>query len=276
MPGAFRAAIAKTCLPGASHVCERAKEPPVRNDGREHKGSDLARQLLCAQEEERQRIAAELHDSIGQQLCAILFRLDSLRDGLDERLSDDERRRLQDLARLVSQTMDETRRISMGLRPPMLDDLGVSFAVDWFCNELTKVYSHVALRRDIHVDEDLVPPPVKVAIFRIVQEACNNACKHSGATAMAVRLCTGPKGIRLQVSDDGIGFDYSTATRTRHSCGLRGMHERALQSGGRLRLRTHPGSGTRVIAHWPLSGHSPEPREKTGAEAQAGRALLEG
>lgn len=239
----------------------------MKSGSRENDVADLARHLLSAQEEERRRIAAELHDSIGQQLCAILFQLESLREGLDDRLGDDERRRLEDLARLVSQTMDETRRISMGLRPPMLDDLGVSFAVDWFCNELTKVYAHVALRRHIHVDEDLVPSPVKVAVFRIIQEACNNACKHSGSTAMAVSLCTGPKGIRLQVSDDGIGFDYSTVTRGSHSLGLGGMRERAMQSGGRLRVRSNPGSGTRVIAHWPLSPSSPDAEDQAGAKA---------
>ena len=212
----------------------------------------LAQELLSAQESERARIAADLHDDIGQQLAAIKFSLDDALAGLADRLSREERKILEAIAVRVSDAIEETRRISMDLRPPMLDDLGVNYAIDWFCSELRAIYKHIGLRHDICAQEDAVPRETKIVVFRILQEACNNACKYSGASELSVRFETDAEGMRLQVADNGVGFDPEAVQQAGQGFGLRSMRERALLTGGHVRIVSRPGAGTRVLAEWPL------------------------
>lgn len=212
----------------------------------------LAHDLLSAHEDERQRIAADLHDGIGQQLSAIKFSLEGVLRGLDGRLSQSERGRLDDLVTRVGETIEEARRIAMDLRPPILDDFGVTYAVRWLCGELHRVYSDMTVVNDLRADEDAIPAEIKVGLFRILQEACNNACKHACADRLCVRLDTDAEGIRLQVSDNGVGFDPRAARRRRAGFGLRSMRERAISTGGILTIRSYPGQGTSICAHWPV------------------------
>jgi signal transduction histidine kinase len=212
----------------------------------------LAQELLSAQESERARIAADLHDDIGQQLAAIKFSLDDALAGLVGRLNGAERDMLEAIAGRVSEAIEETRRISMGLRPPMLDDLGVTYAIHWFCSELRAIYKHIGLRHDVCAQEDAIPRETKIVVFRILQEACNNACKYSGASELSVRFETDAEGMRLQVADNGVGFDPEDAQQVGLGFGLRSMRERALLTGGQIRIVSRPGAGTRVLAEWPL------------------------
>jgi len=212
----------------------------------------LAQELLSVQESERARIAADLHDDIGQQLAAIKFSLDDALAGLAGRLNEAEREMLEAIAGRVSEAIEETRRISMDLRPPMLDDLGVTYAIDWFCSGLRAIYKHIGLRHDICAQEDAVPRETKIVVFRILQEACNNACKYSGASEMLVRFETDAEGMRLQVADNGVGFDPEAVQQAGLGFGLRSMRERALLTGGQIRIVSRPGAGTRVLAEWPL------------------------
>lgn len=214
----------------------------------------FARQLLAAQEAERKRIAAELHDSVGQQLSAIRFTLDDVRQRLDDRLTPLERRDLAQLAARISATIEETRRISHALRPPMLDDFGVIHAVEWLCKELSRVCPGVVVTCDIRAEEDAIPTRIKNEIFRILQEACNNACKHAAARHLAIRLHTDAEGIRLVVADDGVGFDLAASNYNPLCLGLRSMRERAVQTGGELVISAAAGAGTRVLAQWPARG----------------------
>lgn len=226
-------------------------EPLCPRGGDEGRG--LARQLLRAQERERQRIAADLHDDIGQQLAAIKFSLDDALHGLAGRLDDAERRMLEAIAGRVVEAIDQTRRIAMDLRPPMLDDLGLTHAIAWFCGELRGVRKNLALRHEIRAQEEDVPKDTKIAVFRIVQEACNNACRHAGATELTVRLESDAEGLRLLVADNGVGFDPREVHGTGRGFGLRGMCERAQLSGGRVQILSRPGDGTQILADWPLT-----------------------
>jgi len=211
---------------------------------------DLPQMLLCAQEEERRRIASDLHDGIGQCLSAVRFGIEGLKQHLGERLGCDDQAKFDCLAGLITQAIEEVRRISTGLRPPMLDDLGVVSAIDWFCAELRKVFTDIEVVQSVRADEHAIRPPVKVAIFRILQEACSNACKHSGARRLSVLLETDAEGVRLEVADDGIGFNPGPVRRSFTGLGLASMRERATLTNGCLAIRSQPGAGTRILAAW--------------------------
>jgi signal transduction histidine kinase len=210
----------------------------------------LAHGLFSAQEDERQRIAADLHDGIGQQLSAIKFGLEGIVRRIEDRLSPDERGHFENIASQGGETIEEARRIAMDLRPPILDDFGVTYAVHWLCGELHRAYSEISVIKDVRADEDAIPTEIKVDLFRILQEACNNACKHSHADRLCVRLYTDAEGIRLQVLDNGVGFDPRVARHASTGFGLRSMRERAISTGGGLKIRSHPGQGTTVCAEW--------------------------
>jgi two-component system sensor histidine kinase UhpB len=222
---------------------------------------ELSQLLLAAQEEERQRIAVDLHDEIGQCLSAIQFAFGGLRQRLEDRMTDLEKEVCAHLCQRVAQAIEEVRRICMGLRPPMLDDLGVVSAIDWFCAGLRQVLVGVDVHQEVRADEEAIARPVKVAIFRILQEACSNACKHSRAHRLLVLLETDAEGIRLEVADDGVGFDSAFVRRYRKGFGFASMRERATMTGGSLTIRSEVGGGTRVQAVWRVQGVSHEPRD---------------
>jgi len=213
--------------------------------------TDLAQKLLSAQEEERQRIAADLHDGLGQQLSAIKWILEGFVQRVGARLTQPERDGFERLVERTGEAIDEVRRIAMDLRPSMIDDLGVTCAIDWFCAELRHVFTSVAVVQDIRAEEDAIPPKIKASIFRILQEACNNACKYSGANCLSVRLDTDADGIRLAVMDNGIGFDPEAVRQSLKGFGLGSMRERATLTGGRFSLWSKPGEGTEVLVNWP-------------------------
>lgn len=206
--------------------------------------------LLSAQEDERQRIAADLHDEIGQCLSAVQFAIGGLREQIGDRLTAPEHEMFACLAGRISQAMDEVRRICMGLRPPMLDDLGIVSTIDWYCGELRQVLANVEVVQQVRANEIAIPAPVKLAIFRILQEACSNSCKHACARRLLVLLETDADGIRLEVADDGVGFDPVLARGRLRGVGLCSMRERATMTDGFLAIRSEVGVGTRVVASW--------------------------
>jgi signal transduction histidine kinase len=218
---------------------------------------DLTQMLLSEQEEERRMIAADLHDEIGQCLSAIQFALGGLRQSMGERVTEPEGEIFDGLIRRVAKTIDEVRRICMGLRPPMLDDIGIVSTIDWFCGELRQLSSSLEVIAKIRVTEDAIPMAVKVAIFRIVQEACGNACKHSRAHRLSILLETDAEGIRLEVTDDGVGFTSALAKGSTGGLGLATMRQRAEMTNGRLDIRSEVGNGTRILVVW----HAQEPTE---------------
>ncbi len=209
----------------------------------------LSSQLLTVQENERKRIAVELHDSIGQMLTAIKFKIESI---LQEK---NKRKSLEALIPLVRETIEETRRIQMDLRPSTLDDIGVLATLDWFCREYQKIYSHIRIEKEIGLRESDISAPLKTVIYRLTQEALNNIAKHSQANLVLLTLQTIKDRIELIIKDNGGGFsleEIQSAEKPKKGLGLTSMRERAELSGGSFMIESAPGAGTTIRASWPI------------------------
>jgi signal transduction histidine kinase len=209
----------------------------------------LSARLLTTQENERHRIARELHDSIGQMLTAIKFRLEGKIHQMGKGSPSGKGAiRLEDIVALVKTTMDEIRRISTDLWPSMLEDLGILATIKWFCRDFQTIFAKVRVVQQIHLEECDVPHPLKIVIYRILQESMNNAAKYSRGDLITVSLRKLTEGIELIIHDNGKGFDPKTC---RKGVGLASMTERAASSGGSLKILSRKGSGTIVRAFWP-------------------------
>lgn len=210
--------------------------------------------LIYVQEEERKRLAGELHDSIGQTLAALKFRVEAILHAADRDLQG-ALKLLKQFVPTLQRSLDETRATYMGLRPTMLEERGLIETLNWFCRELMSLHSKHHIELDLGVEEQKIPEDLKVVIFRITQEALNNVAKHSKAEWVALSLQRNGNGIELTIQDDGVGMDLdfliSNATTAR-SLGLTGMKERAELAGGSLLVESTPGEGTTVRASWPL------------------------
>ena len=212
----------------------------------------LSNRMLEVQEAERRHIARELHDEIGQSLTAIKLNLEALQ----RRVGDDATRRLVgEITGVAGQVLDQVRQISLDLRPPQLDDLGLAAALHW----LVKRHAHRE-RPAIHLSapENLprLDPQVETACFRIVQEALTNVLRHAEAAEVRIELGFDPGHFRVAVRDNGCGFDTGRA-HTRglegRCLGLLGMDERVTLSGGNLEIHSRPGQGTEVAAIFPMA-----------------------
>jgi signal transduction histidine kinase len=209
----------------------------------------LSSELLAVQENERKRIAVELHDSIGQMLTAIKFKIESI---LQEK---NKKKSLESLVPLVRETIEETRRIQMDLRPSTLDDIGILATLDWFCREYQKIYSHIRVEKEIGLEESEVSGSLKTAIYRLTQEAFNNIAKHSKADLIHLSLQTIKDTVELIIKDNGIGFvaeEISSSEKPKKGLGLTSMRERTELSGGTFAIQTAPGAGTTIRASWPI------------------------
>ncbi len=209
----------------------------------------VAAQILRAQEEERKRIARELHDETAQSLTSIVVNLVAVEQlagasGIDEPL----RERLRLTKEVAQRTLDETRRLMMDLRPSVLDDLGLVPALRWFINHRVVP---AGLEADLQVSglSDRLPEELETALFRILQEAITNVVKHANASTVMVRLYRDNGSITGLVVDDGRGFHVvqtvGQPVRDR-GLGLFGMQERAALVGGRVVVESAPGRGTTV------------------------------
>jgi PAS domain S-box-containing protein len=226
----------------------------------------LASQLIRAQEDERKRIAREMHDSIGSSLSAVKFCIENAAAQLGETHEVHETFKM--LSRSIEQAIDEARRIITDLRPSLLDDLGIIATIGWFCRRCEGIYSGISVKRDIRIEEAQVPETLKIIIFRIIQEAMNNSVKHSRASEIFLTLALEGELVVLRIGDNGIGFDRAklTSKDKRDKLGLTSMRERAELSSGKFEIRSTPGAGTTISVFWkiaPLSlphgSDSPEP-----------------
>ncbi|MGH8502330.1 MAG: histidine kinase [Gammaproteobacteria bacterium] len=213
----------------------------------------LSEQVLEAQERERRRVAAELHDGIGQSLSSIKFGLENTFKQLYEDLPEQVREKLVGAVSSIRATMEEVRRIAMDLRPAMLDDLGIEPTINWLCREFQLAHPTIRIIKKIRLRQVDVDATLSVVIFRILQETLNNIAKHANATQAHVFLSARRDEITLSVKDNGCGFAVAAAGEARVGFGLYSMKERATLSGGRLRICSTPGVGTRVEAKWPCS-----------------------
>lgn len=203
-----------------------------------------ARAALLAQERERARIAAALHDEAGQTLTAVTLELERAADqGPDE-----QRERLSTLANQLQETLVEIRRIVRELRPEALDDLGLVNALIALTTRIAR-QSGIQIERDISAELPELSSDVELAIYRIAQEALTNVLRHSGTRTCSVSLGATDGTVILEVRDDGRGLQ---PTDDPNATGIEGMRERAMLVGGSLRIDSAPGEGTTVKLEVPL------------------------
>jgi len=201
---------------------------------------------MRAQEEERRRLARDLHDEVNQALTAILLRLEALsQDSPPDRVDE-----LVELKRLVNQAMEELLNLARQLRPTALDDHGLMPAIE---AQLKRFSARTGIEVRVSTDGEpaTLPEDVQTAVYRILQEALANIGRHAGATAVAVEMEVEDESLELRIRDDGAGFDPAAVIQGNGDgpgagLGLSGMVERARLAGGELDVRSAPGGGTTV------------------------------
>jgi signal transduction histidine kinase len=214
----------------------------------------LSSRLLTVQEQERKRVAHELHDGIGQILTAVKFKVE---DTLQQMAKSKGRSKgaLETIVPVIQQAVEEVRRIQMDLRPSLLDDIGILATIGWFTREFQKIYTSIQIEKAIDIQEEEVPDSLKVVIFRVIQEALNNIAKHSKADLVSLSLRKSDGKLELAIGDNGQGFDLDGARskeRPEKGFGLSSMRERTELSGGRFSIVSTIGAGTTIKAVWPL------------------------
>ena len=217
----------------------------------EHERRAFALAANAIREEEKARVARELHDELAQSLSAL--KMDTLwvrehASHVPEAVSN----RLNGMVEMIDRTVSATRRIAADLRPMLLDDLGLLPAIEWLVADFTR-RSSVAC--ELSVDEDLelqLREPYATAVFRIVQESLANVAKHAAASQVRVSLGKVSDGVMLRVQDNGCGF-FTLAPRKPQSLGLTGLRERAQLLGGSATVQSAPGQGTCVEVYIPLA-----------------------
>ena len=204
----------------------------------------LTARLQSIREEERKRVAREIHDDLGQSLTSIKIDLASLIRTLPPAAM------TESILRLVDQTIQSVRRIATELRPGILDDLGLVAAVEWAAEEFA-ARSGTKLRLDLPQEDLVIDQESATAIFRIFQETLTNVARHAEATEVEVRLGKEGDSIVLEVRDNGRGMNEELATAG--SLGILGMRERALLLQGKLTIHSTPGIGTTVTVRIPIN-----------------------
>jgi PAS domain S-box-containing protein len=214
----------------------------------------LSLQIMSAQEGERGRISRELHDGVGQQLTAMKYMLESIRTaakaGEQERLLG----QIGEASELAMQIIDDLRAISLDLRPTMLDDLGLKPTLEWFVRQYTKRYD-TAVEIRCEIANENLPAAVSTTVFRIVQEALGNVAKHAQAKRVSVSVRDIGETLKIQVEDDGVGFNATKLSQKQalQGCsGILNMKERAHFLGGEFRVDTATGKGTRLFITIPI------------------------
>ena len=206
---------------------------------------DLSQQLVGAQEEERRSISRELHDQIGQLLTAIQITFSNI-----EASRGDARHHIEDGKALTERTVSEVRNLAMGLRPSILDDLGLAPALEWQTREFSKRTGiAVDLRQDGFLEE--LPEKHRTSLYRIIQESLTNCARHSGAKSVRISLHGSRERISLTVEDDGCGFHRDGLKRI--GMGLLGMEERVMELNGKFSILSDQGKGTLIRVELPLA-----------------------
>jgi PAS domain S-box-containing protein len=221
----------------------------------------LSRQLFHIQEEERRHLARELHDEIGQTLTAAKINLRIIAPDVPARIAG----RLDDSVRLLDRLLRQVRQLSLDLRPPLLDELGLVPTLRWLVDQQAK-RAGLRVTFNANVDGVEIDPGVQTACFRVAQEGITNIIRHAGAKSVAVELRCETERLWLTVRDDGAGFDPSvirTGGIQHSSLGLVSMKERALLVHGGLELHSAPGQGTEIRAWFPLTCGEPPSTAET-------------
>lgn len=214
----------------------------------------LAALTIRAQDDERARVARELHDSTAQSIAALAYQLAAAaRDCTDPAMA----RRLHEMRELAGDVLEEVRSMAHAMHPNVLDDLGLASALEWLTR---KTEEHTALEIDLAADAALdasaLPREAAAALYRVAQESIRNIERHSGAHVVHIALRQRADYVSLDIADDGRGFDLQEATTRRPGMGLFAMRERLGLVDGSLEVDTAPGRGTRIHASVPTGvGH---------------------
>ena len=225
----------------------------------------LSAKLVTTQEDERKNISRELHDAVGQSLSAVQFELHDLAVVLPGQPAD-WRQRINRIREMVEGSAAMVRNMALLLRPSMLDDLGLAAALEWQAREVSRP---TGLRIQVRADgvPDWLPDEHKTCVFRIVQEALNNVCKHANANSVEITLHVTDPWLVVTVQDDGRGF---RPDRTK-GLGLAGIEERVESLGGSLRITSGPGKGTLIEVALPLPPRLPASAVSSGERAPVER-----
>ncbi len=213
----------------------------------------MANHLLTIQENERKRIASDLHDGLGQSLNMIRFTLAETEKLLANGMISEMTESLAHLKCKIHGVIDEVRQAAMDLRPPMLDDLGILPTLSWFFRELETACPHIRTENDFKIEERDIPESLKITIYRIVQEASNNIIKHAKADLIKFNLRRADDALHLVIEDNGTGFNPESVTIRKGSdrgLGLLSMKERASLTGGIYLMNSVIGAGTRIHVSW--------------------------
>ena len=212
---------------------------------------ELMKRLITIEDEERRRIARELHDETGQSLTALLVGLRVIEQQTDKPEVSAVAHRLRKIA---AETVDNVGRLSRGLHPSVLDDLGLLAAARRHVSDYAKAYALAVDLRSEGVGTGTLPSLVQTTIYRILQEGLTNVARHASATKVEVELKLDRGMLSLLIRDDGVGFDPASTRGEASGLGLHGMGERAALLGGSLEIDSTPGKGTTVRARVPVTG----------------------
>jgi len=237
----------------------KAAQAPSRLEPPLLEATELSRQLLKAQEEERRRISRELHDETGQALMVLRFQLELL---LGDASGKETEVKIREALDVLDRSIEGLRRTIARLSPRVLEEFGLLTAIRRQAQLLAK-HTEMKALLDLPNNWTAADHDIEVALYRSVQEALHNVAKHSRASNFAVRLEVTPGKVTLQVEDDGAGFSRRTA-HTR-GFGLTGMRERAAALGGSMKIRSERGKGTSIQIQLPLA--------KSASKANAAAAL---
>jgi two-component system sensor histidine kinase UhpB len=219
-----------------------------------------ASQIINAQEQERKRIARELHDETSQVLTSLLISLAILEESVT---TQETRDRIADTRKLAHQTLRAIRNLSIDLRPSALDDLGLLPALRWYVKEYQQ---KCAIEVDFSAPgfKDRLSPEMETALYRIVQEALTNTARHANAKKVVITMREDEGTVYATITDNGCGFDFDALRKSsdqERGLGLAGMNERVLLLDGSLTVHSSPGHGTTIEVRIPL-----EPADKSGRE----------
>lgn len=213
----------------------------------------LSAQLLSTQEDERKRVALEVHDTVGQSLCAVKLKVEAALQLLEKQKPSQAVKFLQPIVSMIQETIDEVRRIERILRPPVLDSLGILATISWLCEGFEQVYQGVRIEKEIEIEEIDIPESLKIVIYRILQMVFHNIAEHSQAQMVRLSLKKTQERIELIVTDNGIGFDIEyelSDANTEKGFGLTSIKERTGLSGGTFSIESHKGAGTTIQLAW--------------------------
>ncbi|MNK74491.1 Oxygen sensor histidine kinase NreB [compost metagenome] len=238
-------------------IAERLMAQQAQLEDAHLQRGQLLEQVITAQEDERKRISRELHDETGQSLTSLLVGLKIVDKSptLEEA-----RKRLAELQELTSRTLEEVHKLSVELRPTLLDDLGLIAALRSYAKDFSRKFG-VPVAFQAAGFEERVPPLVEVAVYRVVQEALTNIAKYASAKSVQLKLERSATALHAEVIDDGVGFDPEQVLaqkRKENRLGLLGMQERVTLLGGTFHLHSSEGEGVRIAFDLPLSSGVPE------------------